>query len=68
MIVTDAHLHLFPDESAGPTAQGGQQLAGHTGIGEEERLLSQVREQNAWICEIAAGTSPRPGTRRPGRS
>lgn len=109
MVVTDAHLHLFPDEASGLLAQGGQQLAGHTGIGEEvqaivergrigrvlaittaaaglirrveqgrwpaelnsserqrreadleERLLSQVREQNAWICEVAAA-DPRLG-------
>lgn len=60
MIVTDAHLHLFPDEAPGLRAQGGQQLAGHTGIGEEERLLSQAREQNAWICQIAAA-DPRLG-------
>jgi hypothetical protein len=39
MTVTDAHLHLFPDEASGLVAQGGQQLAGYTGIEQEVQAI-----------------------------
>jgi hypothetical protein len=39
MTVTDAHLHLFPDEASGLVAQGGQRLAGQAGVEQEVQAL-----------------------------